>query len=244
MTEIKVRSSKMAKTGNRRDGAPWSLIAVVDDTTGIEYTTFDTKADCPAGTVLEIGDPDIKEGKFSFKKCDIVSSPSVQSGPNGQTNSGPRSSMSPDDWAKKDRMERMSYESQTAFKGVVDLIVATLQSDGVPEEVINPLLPVYQKALKWAEAHLSIIPTAQKASTTKGKKGQSEEQTKKDIEELWPNDGATFENVGEFLTECQKIGVSRKDIMERFELSEAGLKKLNLTDAWTVLNEEKQAQAI
>ena len=60
--QITVKSVKVLKTGTRKDNTPYTFLAVVDATTGIEYTTFDTKANIGQGGVLDIGEPDIKEG--------------------------------------------------------------------------------------------------------------------------------------------------------------------------------------
>lgn len=76
--QIPVKSSKVLKEGTRKDSTPYQFIAVVAEDTGIEYTTFDKKAHIGAGAILDIGEPDIKDGKHSFKECKIVSEPVSQ----------------------------------------------------------------------------------------------------------------------------------------------------------------------
>jgi len=249
--KITVRSSKVAKSGTS-DKGNWSLCVVVDDTTGIEYTTFDTKAVCDPGTVLEIGEADIKEGKFSFKKCEVISAPEPPpSTPAGHSSSGDgvRSAMTPDDWAKKDRMERLSIEVQSGFKGVVALASAYIEK-GVDPADIDLFSAVYEHALQWADVHfLAVIgdkrllkkapaDTSSKPIPTTVLKTQVD----KDIDELWEADpNRLFKNLGELLTSCKELGFTRADIVEILHINDTDLKDLILEDAWTVITSEAEA---
>ena len=75
--QIKIKSTRVIKEGVRKDKSPYKWCSViVDDGSekGTEYTTFDTGVlNLGAGSVIEIGEPKIKEGKLSFKDFKVVS---------------------------------------------------------------------------------------------------------------------------------------------------------------------------
>lgn len=143
--QITVRSSKILKQGERKDGTPYTFLAVVAEDTGIEYTTFDKKALIGAGAVLDIGEPDIKEGKHSFKK--VISIISEGTAPPVKANEE-RSDMTPEMWAEKDRLERWSRECNTCFMGIMEVASNRTPEDGKFKEA-------YNAALDWALAHFT-----------------------------------------------------------------------------------------
>ncbi len=180
---ITVKSSKVAKTGKNEKGE-WSLIVVTADDRGIEYTTFDKKAHIGPGAVLDIGEPDVKDGKFSFKKCTVVSE---GAGPKTSPANG-KSEMSPDQWAERDRLEQLSREANACYMGLPALIQATTPDKGLQFEAKNA-------ALKWALDHFNGKPVASITKTSEAPK------TDKD----WDGLGKpTFKDLGDFLTKTTK----------------------------------------
>ncbi len=159
--QITVKSAKVGKTGTNKNGA-WELIVVTSED-GTDYTTFHKSAkNLAPGTVIDIGEPVIKEGKISFKEYTVVSAP-----PNGgQTTSG----MTPEMWADKDKRERWSIESQVAFKGIVELAKGLALNDKSPLPN-SKLHEAYNAALDWALAHFKstqqTTPKPAQAATTK-----------------------------------------------------------------------------
>jgi len=204
--QITVKESKVAKTGSNSKGE-WQLIVVKDSNTGIDYTTFDKKALTGPGSVLEIGKPDVKDGKFSFKKCEIISS-----APASVTNSR---ETSPEEWREKQRIERASFEAQTAFKGIIDLAVAWIGQGKDPramDEVKEPLA----LAMGWADKRLAItVKEALKIAPHLDKEKPAPATEK--IEELFPEE---FKNVGEFLSwAVKKYKANSSDIMAALEVN-------------------------
>lgn len=204
--QITVRSSKVAKTGESAKGK-WTLYVVVDDTTGVEYTTFDGKAHTGAGAVLDIGEPEIKEGKHSFKKVvEIVKAAAAPvSGPAGHTNG-----MTPEAWAEKDQLERWSRECNTCFMGISQMVSSIFaqpqetRRDDIPE----PLLSVYQNALKWADAHFT---TKSAPAPEKPKSGAPQSKSEPPQDDVNPT---LFKNPGEFYTACNKQFKVPKSIVD------------------------------
>jgi len=237
--QITLKSSKVAKTGENKNGT-WKLIVVVDEITGIEYTTFDTKANAGAGAVLEIGEPDVKNGKFSFKKCELISGAPANTGSNGAPNGkeGARSSMSPEDWAKKDRIERASYEAQTAFKGIISLQIASCQcteNGGIIGDA-DKFKKVFNEALDWASAHLKTTPASNiKESKIGEPKKEGQAPPRQNDPEL--GDPPGFKNVGEFFTACQANGVERSKALELIGVADKDAAKINTEDAWLIIQE-------
>lgn len=149
--QITVKSAKVATTGTSNKGA-WSLIVVVAEDTGIEYTTFDKKAHIGAGAVLDIGEPTAKEGKHSFKECTIVKEAPATPQPSG---SDDRNGMTPELWAEKDRIKQQSIECQVIFTGMVELAKVRTFKEGTEREV-------YDAALDWAMEHFKTDKPAQR----------------------------------------------------------------------------------
>ena len=112
--QITVKSVKVLKTGENKNGS-WSLIGVTSDD-GTNYATFHkSAANLNPGAVIEIGQPDIKEGKCSFKEYTVISEGTPAPHPNGKPD------MSKDDWAEKDRLERDARAANTCFMGIIQL---------------------------------------------------------------------------------------------------------------------------
>jgi len=92
-----------------------------------------------------------KKGKVSFKEYTIVSAPSTPSLGNSKDLSP---SMTPERWAEKDRLERFSIESQTAYKGIIELAVGFLEhSEGNEIISADKLGNAVNAALNWAMSH-------------------------------------------------------------------------------------------
>ena len=119
--EITVKSTKMLKDGTNDYGA-WKLIAIVTSE-DIKYTTLAKGAETiTAGAVIDISNMDEDDKGKSFKKFKIISE--GRKPPSPSEGDG----MTPDMWDEKDKKHRESIESQVAFKGVVELMVALIIS--------------------------------------------------------------------------------------------------------------------
>lgn len=205
--------------------------AVVDDT-GAEFTTFDASAqDIKPGSKIGI---DIKvSGKYvnitEWKM--IQEGVALTSGNNGKET--PRSAMSPEDWAKKDRLERFSIETQTAYKGVMELATSEQFNKlrAGSDKTKGKLDKVFDEALDWASAHFKAPTTPAPAVKPAAKPKE------KEAEELWPpEEHASFKDVGELFTACLKRDISRVQAIEKLGLKEGDdLSKLDLVVAWETI---------
>ena len=104
-----------------------------------------------------------QQGRESFKKYEVIT-----------LGEAPitTSTMTPEDWAEKDRLERWSRECNTCFMGIGELL-----RNQPPE---GKALLVYNTALDWAMAHFR--------PTTITKKKETKPVTQASIE---PSDGPT-----------------------------------------------------
>ncbi len=159
--EITVKEAKVISTGTNKNG-DWELVKVTSED-GTEYTTFDKKAKhLVLGAVVDIGDVTLKEGnKRSFKEYTVKSVPATPASP---VDSGDQ--MNKEDWAKKQRIERESIESQVAVKCVFSLITAIMESDKKVVEINEDLKRIAPKALAWCEAKIEATMPAKEAKTT------------------------------------------------------------------------------
>jgi len=217
--QITVKEAKKVGEGTKKDGKPWKLYAVVNED-GIEYTTFDTKAGhITPGAVIEIGDITLKDGdKRSFKEL-VVISEGPASGPK------PNCDMSKKDWVKKQRIERDSFEAQTAY---IHLPIY-LQMDY--SELSERGKELWEAATQWCEAKIdaNMGQTSSKAPATETKAPKSTKP---------PAEGLTFKNVGEFLAACNNAGVPRNKVMEKLGVDEKSLSRINIAESWDIIYEE------
>ena len=227
MQEVRVKDIK-TKEGvterGARAGQPWELVIIVGDD-GSEFTTFDTGAkEVGIGGLIEL-EPVIKAGKTNFTKFNIKEKGSSAATPPGKTN-GQRSDMTKEDWAKKDRIERASIETQTAFKGIIDLLVA---------KIILPEGSAAKEALEWASSHFKGKDLETVLNRMPGlvadPPGEKESSPYKQ-----------FKNVGEFFTDLHAKGLSRQQVIDeliRLKLinTEMDLPKLDLVIAWEALGD-------
>ncbi len=200
------------------------LYAVVDEA-GAEFTTFDTKIkDITPGSVLDI-EPVIK-GKFvNIKEYKVISEGTPKPASPASTNGN---DMSKEDWEKKQRIERASFEAQTAVK-----VILQHTDQGAP---------LYQKALAWCEAKIDanlgaiIKVTKAKPKADNGwDKLESEVQTGngKGIDPKAP-----FPSVGKLLDWCREQGISRPDVLKIVGCDEQGISKVNIPDAFELVKQE------
>ena len=217
--QITVKSSRVGKTGKNEKGE-WALIIVVDENTGIEYTTFDKKAHIGPGAVLDIGEPDVKEGKHSFKKCTVVSESTSPPPDNG------KDGMTPELWAEKDRAQAHSIETQTAFKGVMELA----GSEDFSKVKNDKFVKVYDAALDWAMSHFKPSITVKSSTLPKQEKSPDEE-----FDSLGR---PTFKYIGEFLTRVTKEkGITRDEICVRLSIND--VKEItDFSKAWADLTQK------
>jgi len=158
--QITVKSTRVLKTGTNKSG-DWELIGLTSDD-GTTYTTFFKSASSLApGTVIDIGEPEIKEGKVSFKDFTVVSAPPVFA-PADKSEG-----MTPEKWAEKDRAEQWSRECNTCFMGIMNL--ASSHYEEVQE------LPLFKAACLWGLAHFQPAkPETQQKPSPEPAKSKSE----------------------------------------------------------------------
>jgi len=189
--EITVKSVKVVKTGTNKSGA-WELIRVTT-LDGTEYTTFDKKVKhMGEGAVIDIGEPDIKEGKISFKEIVKVvkegQAPAVTSG-NGK---------SPEQIA----IERCSIEGQTAYNGIIQLI------DREAAEKVD-IVPADLKTLTFDYARVKMSKSLAKPVAV----------VKKTEAPAEPSGNGGFKNAGQFLAKCQEVfSLNRSQVLENNEV--------------------------
>ncbi len=223
--QITIKSMRIIKEGDGSDGKrayKWvSVMADDGSEKGTEYTTFDAGVlKLGPGSVIDIGDPETKDGKLKFKKVEKVISEvaaiptPLPPGPDRQT--------TPEEWKEKQLIEHASFEAQTAYKGAIELLAAR----GMAEEGKE----LIEAALAWGIKRLN--PTLQEALTTMPHLARPEGD----------NGHPTFKNPGEFLTAMHKKGLSRKQVIDeliRLKLikAEADLPRLDLEVAWETLKD-------
>ena len=221
--QLTVKSAKVGKTGTS-DKGDWELI-VIKAEDGTDYTTFHKSAkNLTPGAVIDIGEPTIKNGKCSFKEFNVISqgSPAISAPANGKP------VMTPEDWAKKDRIERASYEAQTAFKGVIELACSPNFDQW------NKLSDVLGKALDWASKKLTPAPSLiEQVARIPGLVKDPKTETDKEFDKL--GETPTFKNVGEFLTKVTKeLGIARGEVLVRLSIND--VKEItNFEEAWATL---------
>ena len=229
MQRITVEEIRVVKS--KPDAAKkWELVALVSE--GTEFTSFDLAIkEVGIGGVIEF-EPAFKDGKINISKgwkiiskgtAPVVASPSAPAPAINGTQT------SPEEWKEKQRIERASFEGQTAFKGIIELAATDhfqllRQRNDVFKEKLDFVLDM---ALDWAEKRLA--PTLQ------------------DMGDRMPHlpldeDKGEFKNVGEFLAAMLAKGLSRTqtvDELVRLKLikDESELPRLNLVDAWVALGD-------
>ena len=119
--QVTVKDIKV-KEGTTKAGAnigkPWKLIIIIGED-GTEFTTFDAGAqEVGIGGVIDL-EPVIKAGKINFTEFKII-----QKGQPPSVAANGKPDMTPDMWAEKDKVTRLSIESQVAFKGVMEAFAA------------------------------------------------------------------------------------------------------------------------
>ena len=148
----------------------------------------------------------------------------------------PDAEMTPDMWAMKDYLERWSIETQTAYKGVVELLVA---------KIILPDGELGKGAIDWASTHFKPSPPTQKpapkpAESTQGTPDNEPRLTEAQAKKIY----ATSKEKGYKPDTCTSIlalkfhigtskDLTRKQASEFIELLESGY---GLDADW---NEEK-----
>jgi len=211
--QLTVKSVKVGATGTSKRG-DWELIVVTsqDDT---DYTTFHKNAkDIPPGSVIEVEDTVVKDGKTSFKEFVIVSKPAPvadvgvvaeQGQLTGQGNIyAEKNGMTPEDWKEKQSLERISIEGQTCIKQ----LVLALSTDIFDEEDALKLTTLLKTALttkiitfiggmREPEVGIKGVETSKPKSTITPSKGGG----KLTLEEL---KALVFKDPGEFYLACHK----------------------------------------
>jgi len=119
--------------------------------------------------------------------------------------------MTPDLWAEKDRLERWSIESQTAFKGIVELTKGLSFQDPKPLPA-SKLHTVYEAALDWAMAHFKPAMVSTPTPPTKPverTEGPKRTETKTE----------GFADAGQFMSACQKnLNLNPSQVLEKLSV--------------------------
>jgi len=186
--QVTVKSAKVAKTGTNKNG-DWELIVVTSED-NTDYTTFDKKAKhLTNGSVIDIGEPTIREGKVGFKEFTMVSAPATPP-PSSVAKIDTSHEMTPDMWAEKDERQRLSIEAQVAYKGIMELA-------GAHENPISEKFEViFDAALDWAMAHFKTSQPSAKPAP---------EPLKSKSEDLPDLHGMVFADAGKLKTALQNI---------------------------------------
>ena len=223
--QITVKSVKCLKKGTN-DYGPWALYKM-ESTDGKVYSTLAEGAEAiNPGSVIE---PDAitldekHEGQFQFKKFTLITG-----GAAGTASDSPEDTMSKQDWAEKDRLERRSRESIAAFQGLAQIASS-------PDLVMNPdnrlkYVEGLGAGLDWASSRFSVKTEATKTRT-----------------EAPPTTSTTsgeFKNLGEFLTKVTKeLDIKRDEIAEKLSIND--VKEItDFKEAWeTLTGKEPEKEA-
>ena len=128
--------------------------------------------------------------EFKFKKFSLVS---VSTPPPGPVVSADKNGMTPEAWAEKDRLERESIESMSAFRGIIEL------ASSPNFERWDKLNGVLDLALDWATKRLQ--PQKPTPATKPAKPEALQSKSAIPEADLYT---MTFANPGEFYTACNK----------------------------------------
>lgn len=231
--ELKINSAKVGKRGTNNYG-DWALVVL--DTDKGDWTTLSKEAESiqPGMTIkidkISMDEKDGKEKK-SFKEFAIISG-ATSTGPDKPAPENGKVAMTPTDWDRKDRLQSQSIESQTAFKGIIELLVA---------KVIEPSGELGKSATDWAFAKLTIsspspAPSKAPKATTEPKK-QPGSATDKAFEQL--GEEPTFKHAGEFVGAVNaKLGIYSAEICERLGVNDIKEVK-DFEEAWETLTGKK-----
>ena len=236
--QITIKSTRIIKAGFQSNGTtPYKWVSVMADDgseKGTEYTTFDAAVlKLGPGSVIDIGDPATKEGKLSFKKVEkVITSKAAVATPVPGPNDGTRET-SPEEWKEKQRIERASFEGQTAFKGIL-VLAGTEQFQVLRQssDVLRTKLDkVLDEALDWASDHFKAANSDRGLADASKDIIESSTATAKKEELKQLGQSGEFKNKGELLTAAANAGISSRDV-----LAATGSDSLNniidLNEAW------------
>jgi len=185
---------------------------------GEEMTTFDVAINqLQIGSIISV-EPKVSGKYINIEKWKLKQGATAQIPPPSSNGKD----MPPEYWENKQRIERASFEAQTAYNGIIKLLES---------KVLELSHATAKKALDWAETKFdseSPPRTATKKTETK----QAEQPTET------PAEGLTFKNVGEFLAACNNAGVPRNKVMEKLGVDEKNLPRINITESWDIIYEE------
>ncbi len=163
---------------------------IITDETGAKMSGFLAELkDLNPGDVIEA------ELQVKGKYTNIIEVKLLEKSTSPPASTGQKSDMSKEDWAKKDRIESRSFETQTAFKGIVELLVA---------KVIKVEDEAGKKAIDWATKYLS--PQDAIASNP----NLPDTKPTEEPEGEWP----PLKDLGQLFTRAQTYGISSRDVCE------------------------------
>lgn len=191
--QILIKSTRVIKEGKQtKTGQPYKWCSVIaDDGTpkGTEYTTFDAGVlRLGPGSVIDIGEPIIKEGKLSFKEIVTVISEVAAVSQPVKTNGSHQ--LSDEQCLKLKAEETASIEAQTAYNGIIEL--------AKQGEVDDKFKRLYEKALDWADIKLD----ATMPKVAESKKPEPAPNGEKKADAPKEDEAPGIANAGQFLTKC------------------------------------------
>ena len=213
MQQVKVKDIRHIHS---KPDAPkkWHLVALVD-AEDQEYTTFDLAVvDVGIGGVIEF-DVEMKRGKANIAEgWKIISkgTPEGEAAPAPEPKTNGKPDMSKDDWAEKDRLERLSIEQMSAWRGIVEL--AAKPDIKLPPDMITEFFDVLKNGLAWANNRLTTTTPAKTTTKTEKTVTKKETEADKDFDEL--SSGSEFKNAAEFAARVKKdLGIYPSGICKK-----------------------------
>lgn len=184
-------------------------LTIITDTSGARFSGFDKK-------LVDIGKGAVIEAEIeidgdynNIKEWKLISEGSPQDSGTGG------SQMSKDEWAEKDARERISIERQNAATNVCNLIIAGK---------IGVMDALGEKVLSYLSTKLDAKTAPPK--TKVGSPEAAEENT-------------SIQNVGDLLTRCAKINVTKAHLLKLLSLDDvASIKDLDM--AWAKAQADAQ----
>lgn len=214
MEKVTVKSKSIKKGENEK--GEWVNTRITGED-GQKWSGFDKNLQyLNEGDVIEITEIEIKGQNKNILKWHKVEAAQVQPG-NGKTVIGKTSDQFD--------IERRSYESQTAFKGAIQL----LEAGAVwPDRFNAEIEELVHSAIRWGRISLDVTTPTQTATRAP----ESSIGTAKSASTDNAIGSGHFENAGQFLAACNKqFGLNRSQIMAELNVKDPAEIK-NLDEAW------------
>ena len=198
MQKVRIKEVKVepGKTGDKE----WKKITVTGED-GSQFTTFDHKAEeLKSGDLIEL-EPVVKGKYVNFEKWNVLESgpPAAVSAPSNGNG------MTPELWAEKDRLERLSIEGQVAMKCVTEAATHFV----IDAEKDANLFNLWKQAMTVKlEAFIGAVKPQVKATPAEKK-----------IESLAEGEEPTFKDNGQLMTYLWGHGVDTMMVCTALSIS-------------------------